>query len=393
MINPAVNVVYLTANPNRASSNVPTEGWFRLLPQRGLRPVLVSDSDGEFCRWTRSQQIPTHVTPLSFPDKRRPWRYAAMLWKLRQIVRRSGIQLIHAIEQNVYPVAADLARLCNLPAVVGVHCRIERGFGEWAFGGRRGPDRLFFLTCGSREVCRAAVDGIVPESRWALLPNGIDLESFRPDPEIGQQFRDQHGLGDQLLVGAATWVRPGKQVEHLFRLRSVLERHNATLVIAGGVAPGEDDYAQAALAAGQEAVGSRLRFLGCLDDLRGFYNALDAMINVSKEETCSISVIESLACGCPVIGYPSVSVDEQILPDGGEIVAQDDVQHLGARLANWLQDPQELQIRRLGARRQAEQRFDIRRLSDQLWDEYEPLLAERRPQRSPAAAAAVAGTS
>jgi hypothetical protein len=47
---------------------------------------------------------------------------------------------------------------------------------------------------------------------------------------------------------------------------------------------------------------------------------------------------------------------------------------------------------RSGPRRQAE-RFDIGRISDQLWDEYEQLLAERRPQRSPAAAAAVAGTS
>jgi glycosyltransferase involved in cell wall biosynthesis len=387
-----MNVLYLTANPNRASSNVPTEGWFRLLPQHGLRPVLVSDSDGEFCHWTRSQQIPTYVVPLSFPDKRRPWRYVAMLWKLRQIVRRSGIQLIHAIEQNVYPVAADVARLCNLPAVVGVHCRIERGFGEWAFGGRRQPDRLFFLTRGSREVCRAAVDGIVPESRWALLPNGIDLDSFRPDPGIGQRFRAEHQLGSRQLLGAASWLRPGKQLEHLFRVVAAIEDRNVALVIAGGVAPGEELYAKQLISDAEELLGSRFRYLGCLRDLRGFYNALSLYVNTSREESFGISVLESLSCGCPVVGYNSKAINEIVLPDGGEITSQDDIDQLVETVGKWLSIVERVEDTRSGPRRQAE-RFDIGRISDQLWDEYEQLLAERRPQRSPAAAAAVAGTS
>src|SRR3989304_3633265 len=41
-----MNVLYITANPPPASDHVPTEGWFRLLRERGLRPVLVSHSDG-----------------------------------------------------------------------------------------------------------------------------------------------------------------------------------------------------------------------------------------------------------------------------------------------------------------------------------------------------------
>jgi len=371
-----MNVLYITANPNRASSNVPTEGWFRLLRERGLRPVLVSNSDGEFCRWTRSQDIPTHVMPLPFPDKWRPWSYLASLWKLRQIVRRSGIQLVHAIEHNVYPIAADLARLCELPVVVGVHCRMERGFGEWAFGGRRQPDRLFFLTRGSREVCRPSVAGVVPEANWRLLPNGLDLESFRPDPVAGQRFRDEHQLGNGPLIGAASWLRPGKQLEHLFQVASQLTS-DVTVVLAGGTAPGEEEYARQVLGEGQRLLGPRLRFLGLLADLNGFYNALDLYISTSKEETCSISIMESLACGCPVLGYPSTSVDEQVLPSGGEIVAQDDRQQLTAAVARWLRDARHRQQAREGARQRAEESFDVRKIASQLWDDYQELLAER----------------
>jgi hypothetical protein len=41
-------------NPNRQSTTVPTEGWFRLLPARGLEPVLVSRTLGAFATagWT-----------------------------------------------------------------------------------------------------------------------------------------------------------------------------------------------------------------------------------------------------------------------------------------------------------------------------------------------------
>jgi glycosyltransferase involved in cell wall biosynthesis len=299
-------------------------------------------------------------------------------------VRSSRVELIHSIEHTVYRIAADLARLCNLPVVVGVHCRMERGFAQWAFGGRRGPQRMFFLSQGSRDVCRRAVEGVVPESRWSLLPNGMDVARHCPDADLGRAFRRQHELGDGLLVGAASWLRPGKQLEHLFQAAAGLKHQQATLVLGGGVAPGEEDYARRVLAEGQRLLGPRLRYLGCLDDLRGFYNALDVYINTSLEETCSISIIESLACGCPVVGYPSVSVAEQILPNGGEIVAQDDCQQLTAAVDKWLGDDARRTAARRGARLQAEERFDIRRLADQLWNEYLGVVAAARtaPQAS-----------
>ena len=50
-----MRVLYLTMNPNRMSTTVPTEGWFRLLADRGLSPVLVSRERGEFDAWARER--------------------------------------------------------------------------------------------------------------------------------------------------------------------------------------------------------------------------------------------------------------------------------------------------------------------------------------------------
>jgi glycosyltransferase involved in cell wall biosynthesis len=81
-------------------------------------------------------------------------------------------------------------------------------------------------------------------------------------------------------------------------------------------------------------------------------------------------VLEALACGCPVVGYPSVSVHEPVLPGGGEIVEQDRIDQLAAALPGWVNDPDRRDACSAGARRRVEDSFDIRKITDQLWTEY-----------------------
>ena len=140
---------------------------------------------------------------------------------------------------------------------------------------------------------------------------------------------------------------------------------------------GDESYAAALLAEAGRTLGGRFRHLGHMDDLRDFYNALDLFVNTSQEEACSISVIEALACGCPVVGYASRSVDEQILPDGGEIVPQDDVAGLVAALDRWLADSDALRATGRRARLQAERLFDIADLSRYLFGEDQAVLLAR----------------
>jgi glycosyltransferase involved in cell wall biosynthesis len=371
-----MRVLYLTMNPNRASTTVPTEGWFRELRPNGLQPVLASKEIGSFHEWTASQGIPAFRVPMPVPSEFSKRRLLAPLWKLRRLVKRYGIQLVHSNEQDLYPVAQYLGKLCSVPVVVSVHFTMDRGFCEWAFGGARNPKMIFFVSAGSREACRPGIEGVVPERKWRVLPNGLDLDHFVRDPARGRQFREQHRLGAGPVIGVACALRPRKQLEHLFEAATRLDMPELRVVVAGGAVKGDEAYADALLRTARTTLGDRLVAVGHLDELRGFYNALDIFVNTSQEEACSISVSESLACGCPVVAYPSKSVDGQILPDGGEVVTQDSIHDLAAVLRRWLGDPQILQARRVGARRTAEAYFDIRQLSRQLWNEYERILSD-----------------
>jgi glycosyltransferase involved in cell wall biosynthesis len=370
-----MKVIYLTMNPNRASTTVPTEGWFRVLGPRGLEPILVSHRTGAFHAWALGRGIAAYQVPLAPPSKVRPWEFLRSLWRLRDLVRRHGVRLIHCNEQDVYPIGQYLGRLCGLPVIVSVHCLMERGFCEWAFRGARRPRRIYFISRGSRDACRAGVEGLIPEADWRVLYNGLDLEEFRPDPALRERFRREHGLPPEaVVVGAACALRPGKQLEHLFEAVARHPLPGLRLALAGGPVPGDEAYAAGLLEGARARLGDRLLYLGHRDELRGLYNALDLFVNTSRQEACSVSILEALACGCPVVGYPSKSVDEQVLPGGGEITPQDRVDELAAALGRWSSDPGRLVAARAGARRRAVQDFDIRTIADYLWDEYRGLL-------------------
>ena len=369
-----MRVLYLTMNPNRQSTTVPTEGWFRELPAKGLEPVLASNEIGALHDWATAQGIPAFHVPMPVPTQFSKANLAKALWPLWRTVRRHRIQIIHSNEQDLYPVAQYLAKITGLPAVVSVHFTMDRGFCEWAFAGSRVPKRIFFVSAGSRDACRPGIDGIVPEDRWRVLPNGLDLTHFAPDAQRREEFRRAHGLNGP-AIGVACALRPRKQLEHLFEAAARLNVPGLKVLLAGAAVKGDEAYADALLRSAKTALGDRLVLLGHLDELRGLYNGLDLFVNTSEEEACSISVIESLACALPVVGYASKSVDGQILPHGGEIVPQNDVDALTAALQRWLTDPESLRGSRTGARRMAEECFDIRKLSLQLWDEYTRVLA------------------
>src|SRR5262249_16118483 len=150
------------------------------------------------------------------PSKLWPWRFLSSLWRLRRLVRRHAIELIHCNEQDIYPIGKYLGRLCSLPVVVSIHCKMGPAYFRWAFGGRQRPERIFFVSRGNQRANSEGMADLVPESDWRLLPNGLDVEHFRPTPNRRAAFRRDHGLGAGPVIGVACALRPGKQIEHLF---------------------------------------------------------------------------------------------------------------------------------------------------------------------------------
>ena len=372
-----IRVLFLTNNPNRGSTSRPTEGWFTYLVPKGLKAVLASDSSGSFQDWILERDIPSYEVPLRNPDKLRLAPFLISLWRLIRITKRHRIQLIHCMEQDVYPIGKYLSRFTKIPLVATAQYTLSRSFCEWAFSGGPKPKRLFFVSKGSLEACRPAVSGLVDESSWRVLYNSVDPAEFKPDPSLGKSFREEHGLGNTLLIGTASALRPRKQLDHMFSAIELMKSRgidNFKFVLAGGAVSGDEEYAEKLLRSARKILGDRFVELGQVSDLRPVYNALDLYLHTSQEEGCSLSILEAMSIGCPVLGYVSIAADEQVLPDGGEIVEQDNIEALSVGLERWLADRKLLNRTRSLARQRVLDDFSSEKISNQLWGQYQEVV-------------------
>src|SRR5690606_30807724 len=99
---------------------------------------------------------------------------------------------------------------------------------------------------------------------------------------------------------------PGKA--HDLTLQALALMPEMTFLLAGS---GPEDAALKALASNL-GVERRVRFLGALPHhaLVDYYNAADCLVHASAREGMANVLLESLACGTPVVGSPIPGMDE-----------------------------------------------------------------------------------
>jgi glycosyltransferase involved in cell wall biosynthesis len=157
--------------------------------------------------------------------------------------------------------------------------------------------------------------GISPE-KVVTLRNGVDLERFG--------CLDRHAIRARLGLAGPVWLAVGNLVElkgvHI-TLAALARTNDATLLIAGDGPEG----GRLRNLARQLGVGARVRFLGNVPhaQLPDYYNAADALVLASSHEGMPNVVLESLACGTPVVATPFDSVNELLsTPEAGEVALE-----------------------------------------------------------------------
>ncbi len=232
--------------------------------------------------------------------------------RLNRWLRRERPDVLHAH----LPHAAWIARWSRLAAPVRVvvdtiHTSstgtIGRRIGyRWS---RRLPDRV---TAVGEAVRQAYLDAkMVPPQQIAVIPNGIDTESWKPDEEVRAVRRREMGLSDEFLWFAAGRLEPVKDYPTMLRAFAQV-REPARLVIAGsGPLEGELRALSAAL-----EIAPRVRFLGFEPDVRTWLRAADGFLLTSRWEGLPMGLIEASACAVPAVATDVPGTNEVIV--GGQ---------------------------------------------------------------------------
>ncbi len=153
--------------------------------------------------------------------------------------------------------------------------------------------------------------------KFQLIPNGFDLEKFRPDPEARAALRRELGLApDTLLVGMAARFDPQKDYPAFFAAveKVIAQRGNVAFVACGsGVAVTNPAIARA-IDGGDLA--QHVHLLGRRADMERIYPALDVYVSTAIGEGFANVVGEAMCCAVPCI-VTDVGDSRAIVGDSG----------------------------------------------------------------------------
>ena len=172
----------------------------------------------------------------------------------------------------------------------------------------------------------------VSEEKLHVFRNGVDLDRFRPLPKDRCKTK--------LDVGRCVLLSVGNLIElkgHDLVIRALEQLPEFELLIAG-----EGDLRESLESlAGQVGVVRRVRFLGAVpqSELVDIYNASDMLVLASSNEGMPNVVLESMACGTPVVATNVGGIPEVVCaPEAGVVVQQRDVESIVAGVRKLLND-------------------------------------------------------
>lgn len=157
--------------------------------------------------------------------------------------------------------------------------------------------------------------GIEPRS-LEVLPNGVDLVNFAPRDVCS--CRENFGVRGRALASVGHLI-PEKG--HDLVIEALSELPDIQLLIVGD-GPERDRLERLAESVG---VSNRVRFLGLVDhrDMPSVYCAVDALVLASMREGMPNVVLESLACGTPVVATRVGGVAELITSESAGRLVDD----------------------------------------------------------------------
>jgi glycosyltransferase involved in cell wall biosynthesis len=216
--------------------------------------------------------------------------------------------------------------------------------------------------------CMTAAD-LLPQNRFEMIHNGVDLSRVSSDPRRAIEFRRRHSIpADRAIVVQISWIIPEKGISDLLETaRLVTARNpNVQFVIVGDGAYREQ-YTREATAMG---LSDHVTWTGMSRDPfgEGVFDAADVVCQMSRwEEVFGWMIAEAMAHGKPVVATRVGGIPE-LITDGasGYLVDRGDAQAAGARVLELLSDPKLRASMGQAARETVSDKFDLRKNVAQL---------------------------
>jgi glycosyltransferase involved in cell wall biosynthesis len=181
--------------------------------------------------------------------------------------------------------------------------------------------------------------------RMEIIPNGFDLELFRPDRAAREAIRHELAIaGSTLLIGYVARKHPVKDHRTFLEAAGLLHKQfpGVRFVLCGDGATAED--ADLKRWSDEAGVRDACFFLGHRDDIPRVINAFDVATSSSTSEAFPNALAEAMACGIPAV-VTNVGDSRSILGETGSVVPPRDPKALAQAWAGLIQAGPDLRQR------------------------------------------------
>lgn len=185
-------------------------------------------------------------------------------------------------------------------------------------------------------VCSDLRDAMVrlgaPPGKIQVIPNGVDSRKFYPVEK--SEARKSVGLPEKKVILSVAGLTPNKGVDFLIRALHMLSArrraHDALLVVVGS----GDDRKKLEKLASDLNVRDRIVFAGSVPhhELFRWYSAADVCCLASRQEGWPNVILESMACGTPVVATKAGAAPEIIRNGELGLLTERNVARLAADL-------------------------------------------------------------
>lgn len=317
---------------------------------------------------------------------------------LNQAILNIDIVHIHGLYRFPPTYAAWRARRLGIPYLIRVHGGLDpflyrqSSYGKWAVPLKRFYEYFFDLPnlnnasaihyTSRIELERAAFMNF--RSPAVVIPNGIDWDLYEVLPAKGS-FRKSIGLGDQtpliLFLGRVNFKKGLDLLVPAFRL--VLEKFpSARLAIVG---PDNEGYvSQVNQWCHEQGILDNVVFVDYLEpaEVRQAYVDANVFVLPSYTENFGMTVVEAMACGCPVVVSNQVNIWQEIEEERAGLVVSLDAYEIAQAVSQILMDKNTASAMAQRGRAMARVRYSWSRVVDQLRHVYLRLIEENRDCRA-----------
>jgi glycosyltransferase involved in cell wall biosynthesis len=153
---------------------------------------------------------------------------------------------------------------------------------------------------GKRTLLEISGGNIRPEHVW-VFPQGIELDIFQPQREGRDVLRAQLGWADKKILIMTRQLKPVYGIDVFLKALAMAVRTDGDIrAVIVGEGPLETDLKQLSSSLGLEGI---VKFVGRLDRrvLVSYLNAADIYVSTSHSDGTSLSLLEGMAVGLPVI--------------------------------------------------------------------------------------------